>query len=208
MTSREEFEKVYSEPGARWTMEEPPAILRELVEKRIVLPCETLDIACGEGMYGIYLARKGFDVTGIDFSEKAIEYAKQNAEKAKVKVKFINLDVTNLAQIRRKFDFALEWGLLHHLTQDELVSYIPKVSETLRKGGLYLTASFNINSPEYGKPGQRYRETPIGTKLFYRSQQELIELFEPHFDIIRKEISPLAGKGISQPGNIFLMRKK
>src|SRR3989344_5362829 len=35
-----------------------------------------LDLACGKGRHAIYLNKKGFDVTGIDLSEKSIECAK------------------------------------------------------------------------------------------------------------------------------------
>ncbi|MDN5216273.1 class I SAM-dependent methyltransferase [Fulvivirgaceae bacterium BMA12] len=36
-----------------------------------------LDLACGKGRHAIYLNKKGFDVTGIDLSEKNIKYASQ-----------------------------------------------------------------------------------------------------------------------------------
>ena len=35
-----------------------------------------LDLACGKGRHSIYLNKKGFDVTGIDLSEKSIACAK------------------------------------------------------------------------------------------------------------------------------------
>src|SRR5829696_8643301 len=34
-----------------------------------------LDVACGKGRHSIFLAKKGFDVTGIDLSEYSIEEA-------------------------------------------------------------------------------------------------------------------------------------
>ncbi len=37
-----------------------------------------LDLACGEGRHSIFLAKKGFDVTGIDLSERSIQIAKRN----------------------------------------------------------------------------------------------------------------------------------
>lgn len=36
-----------------------------------------LDLACGKGRHSIYLAEKGFDVTGIDISPQSIAYASQ-----------------------------------------------------------------------------------------------------------------------------------
>lgn len=36
-----------------------------------------LDLACGKGRHAVYLSEKGYDVTGIDLSERSIAYAKQ-----------------------------------------------------------------------------------------------------------------------------------
>ena len=36
-----------------------------------------LDLACGKGRYSVFLADKGFEVTGIDLSVQSIEYARQ-----------------------------------------------------------------------------------------------------------------------------------
>lgn len=36
-----------------------------------------LDLACGKGRHAIYLANKGFEVTGVDLSPESIDYARQ-----------------------------------------------------------------------------------------------------------------------------------
>lgn len=36
-----------------------------------------LDLACGKGRHSVYLSSLGYDVTGVDLSEKSIAYAKQ-----------------------------------------------------------------------------------------------------------------------------------
>jgi SAM-dependent methyltransferase len=38
---------------------------------------EMLDLACGKGRHSVYLASKGFNVTGIDLSKESIQFAKQ-----------------------------------------------------------------------------------------------------------------------------------
>ncbi len=40
-------------------------------------PGPLLDLACGRGRHSKYLAEQGFEVTGVDLSEKSIEYAQQ-----------------------------------------------------------------------------------------------------------------------------------
>ncbi|ALI99073.1 SAM-dependent methyltransferase [Rufibacter tibetensis] len=39
--------------------------------------CKLMDLACGKGRHAIYLNKKGYDVTGLDLSEKSIAFAKQ-----------------------------------------------------------------------------------------------------------------------------------
>ena len=100
MDVKEDFEKAYEKPGmAVWTNKEPLKELVELVESGKVKPCKVIDIGCGEGYYSIYLAKKGFDVLGIDISEKAIEYAKQNAKQAGVNIRFIAMDLFDLPKL-------------------------------------------------------------------------------------------------------------
>ena len=39
-----------------------------------------LDLACGYGRHSLELARRGYDVTGIDITSEYIEYATEQAE--------------------------------------------------------------------------------------------------------------------------------
>ncbi len=208
MSTKENFDKVYEKPGAIWTIEDPPKELKELLVNGIVKPCKALDLGCGEGFYSIYLAKNGFDVTAIDFSRQALKYAKANADKAGVKINFKILDVINLNQLNDTFGFVFEWGLLHHLSKDKLDGHFSRIDRILDADGLYLTASFNIDSPVYGNPGDKSRDTPIGTKLEYYSIDELRLLLSKYFVIIDERIIRLNGRGVSQPGNFFLLRKK
>ncbi|MBX4196669.1 class I SAM-dependent methyltransferase [Candidatus Pacearchaeota archaeon] len=207
MTEKDDFERIYENPGAVWTMKEPPLVLKDLVASKKVRRGKAIDIACGEGFYSIYLAQQGFDVLGVDFSERAIKYARNNAHEAERTIRFVVLDVEELGSSSEKFDFALEWGLLHHLSPEQLHSYVPKVHSLLNHQGLYASASFNINSTIYGSPGDKHRETKFGTKLTYYALDELREVFRPHFNIIREEVIALSGRGVTQPGNFFLLEK-
>ena len=48
---------------------------------KIAEGCRILDLACGKGRHSIYLADKGYDVTGVDLSPESIEHAKQYERK-------------------------------------------------------------------------------------------------------------------------------
>jgi len=215
MNDKENFEKVYEKPGAIWTQEEPPEELKELVESGKINPCKVLDIGCGEGFYSIYLASKGFDVLGIDISENAIKYAKENAEKKGVKIRFKAMDLRDLPELNEKFDFILEWAILHCIPFEQRQKHIENVNNLLNKGGKYFSMCFNIQDPNFTGSGERIRilsekaRALVGGKLYFTPLDELKKLFEPYFKIIESKVIELLGAG-GRPiiWNYFFMEKK
>jgi SAM-dependent methyltransferase len=77
-----------------------------------------LDIGCGGGLWSIELARRGWDVTGVDIVPKAIATARERAREAGVEVRFIEGDVTTLRAAGVGSGFRLLWdfGTVHGLT--------------------------------------------------------------------------------------------
>jgi SAM-dependent methyltransferase len=57
---------------------EPNRFVRRLCER--LQPGDAIDIACGEGRNALWLARLGWRVVGVDFSEAAIERARALTE--------------------------------------------------------------------------------------------------------------------------------
>lgn len=86
-----------------------------LVDSGRIEPCRAIDLGCGAGANAIFLAQKGFEVTGVDFAEAAIEKAKVRAREAGVQAEFILDDLTNLRHVSGKFDFLLDYGVLDDL---------------------------------------------------------------------------------------------
>ncbi len=203
---KEIFENIYKEPGAGWTKSEPPTELVELIENQKIHPCKVIDIGCGEGFYSIYLSSKGFNVLGIDLSEKAIIYAKENAKKTKQNIRFMARDVNSLLELNEKFDFILEWSVLHHIMPPQREKHIKVLSNILHKNGKYLSICFSDKSHEVLETGKKYGISPVGTKLYYSSQQELKELFNPYFSIIETKDITITGRfGQSHKANYFFL---
>ena len=212
MEDKEIFEKIYEKPGAVWTSEKAPRELIELIEKKIIKPCKVIDIGCGEGFYSIYLASKGFDVLGIDLSEKAIEYAKENASRKGVNVRFIAMDISDLKQLDEKFDFVFEWAIMHHIPLKKRETYVKNITNLLTKKGSYVSVSFNLRNPYFGQQGKRVRvippgsQMPAGSKLYFSSLLDMENLFKSYFKIIEsKRIFMQVGR--KQIGNYLLMER-
>ncbi len=59
-----------------------------------------LDLACGFGRHSLELARRGYDVTGIDITPAYIAYANEQAEKENLKARFICEDIRSITYDR------------------------------------------------------------------------------------------------------------
>ena len=64
-----------------WNIETPPEILQDLIRLKKLPPCKIIELGCGAGNYVRYFSKMGFEATGVDVSEKAIEIARELAQK-------------------------------------------------------------------------------------------------------------------------------
>jgi SAM-dependent methyltransferase len=68
--------------------------------------CTILDIGCGTGRHSIELARRGFSVTGLDFSSAMLEVASRKAAEAGVEVQWVQANATSFS-LDHSFDAAI-----------------------------------------------------------------------------------------------------
>ena len=191
-----------------WNMETPPEVLKELVESGKVTPCRALELGCGAGNYVMYLASKGFDATGVDISEAAIEIAEKSASVKGIRCTFIAADVLGaLHEFVEVFDFVYDWQLLHHIFPPDRERYINNVHRLLRRDGRYLSVCFSEDSPQFGGEGT-YRKTPLDTVLYFSSEQEMAALFEPFFIIDELKTIDVEGKSGVHRAIFALLRKR
>ncbi len=78
-------------------------ILTEFGEHRTK---QVLDVACGTGSHSLILAKRGYEVTGIDSSEMMVKEAKKKASKENVNVEFFVQDMRSI-KLNKKFDCAI-----------------------------------------------------------------------------------------------------
>lgn len=191
-----------------WNVEAPPKLLVELVETGKVRPCRAIDLGCGAGNYAIYLAEKGFEVTGVDISSAAIDIARNNAEAKGLKCDFFVADVLEeLKTFNQTWDFAYDWGMLHHILPEQRHKYIEGVYRILNPKGKYLSVCFSEKDAGFGGSG-KYRKTRLGTVLYFSSEDELRELFEQFFQIINLWTAKYDGKFESHTFNCAFMERR
>lgn len=87
----EGWNRRYATSELIWTAE-PNRLLVEQVDG--LRPGRALDVAAGEGRNSVWLARQGWDVTAIDFSDVGLDKARRLAESAGVTVRLVCADAT------------------------------------------------------------------------------------------------------------------
>jgi SAM-dependent methyltransferase len=177
-----------------WNFDNPPKLFLDLLEAKQIKPCKAIELGCGVGNYLIYLAEQGFEASGVDFSETAIEIAFKAAKEKELNCKFFLADVLgDLSDIIGTYDFVYDWGLLHHIFPDSRIRYLTNVSRILNPNGHYLSVFFSEDSPQFGGKG-KYRKTPIDTELYFSSENEMKQLYESRFKIIELKTVDISGK--------------
>ena len=111
-----------------------------------------LDIGCGTGRHSIEFAKRGYIVTGLDFSNEMIVLARQNAKKAGVSVNFIEASAEDFTKefCSDRFDIAIslhEGGLcLLNTGESEWgrdMAILGNMSDLLKPGGKYYITVLN-----------------------------------------------------------------
>lgn len=91
-----------------------------------------LDVGCGSGFpIASYFIAKGFEVTGIDGSQKLLDIAKEKCPK----MKGILGDVRSVI-LEDKFDAVVEWWCLFHIPKQDHEKMIHRFSEWLKPQGI------------------------------------------------------------------------
>jgi len=107
---------------------------------------KVLDIGCGPGLYTQRLARAGFDVTGVDFSQPSIDYARTRAKEEKLDIRYICGNYLD-ADFGKDYDAALliycDFGVLDPNEQQGLLG---RISDALKPGGRFIFDAMNEKS--------------------------------------------------------------
>jgi len=132
-----------------WIIDQAQPDLIAAAEKGEVCGPTVLDVGCGVGNNAIYLASRGFDVTGVDVSAKAISIAKQKANQAEVDVTFITLDALKIGTLAKRFDTVIDFGLFHNIVGANRERYVHALSDVCVSKGQLLMQCLGDQAGEY-----------------------------------------------------------
>jgi SAM-dependent methyltransferase len=122
-------------------------VRRVIVQSKAKPPLRVLDLACGVGRHSLVFAKRGFEVTGLDYSESFLREARRAARKAKQRVDFVRGDMKRLDAHFAAEEFGLvvslynSFGYFDHRRDD--LRMLKAVHQVLRPGGAFVINTLN-----------------------------------------------------------------
>jgi len=140
---RQWFEELFNDDYTR-TMAKAHADFLEREVKFIEdgLSCDkgatVLDLGCGTGEHAVALAKRGFEVIGIDLSLAMLARAADEAAEKQQRINFVQGDMRDL-NFEEAFDGIYCWGTTFGYFDDQKnIEVVQKIHRALRRGGRFL----------------------------------------------------------------------
>ena len=144
-----EWDRRYAGSELVWTAE-PNRFL--VAETEGLAVGRALDLACGEGRNAVWLAERGWEVTGVDFSQVGLDKAARLAEQRGVSVQWLRADVVDWVPPPAAFDLVAIFYL--HIAGAAMIDVLRRAAAALAADGTLLVVGHDpINIDEgYGGP--------------------------------------------------------
>ena len=171
--------------------------LAQWVGDGLIQPGRALDLGCGSGRNSIFLARHGFAVEGVDYSESAIAWAADRIAAAGVDVSLVCRNVFDLELPAASYDLIYDSGCFHHIAPHRRQRYVELVVDALKPGGWFGLACFRPEGGSGYSDDEVYERGSLGGGLGY-SEERLRQIWSCGLEIrlVRQMRKPGADSGL------------
>jgi SAM-dependent methyltransferase len=147
--AREDWNARYAQKELLWTAEPNRLFAAEVASLK---PGRALDVACGEGRNAVWLAERGWRVTGVDFADVALAKGVELAAARGVEVEWLLGDVLELTPEPLSFDLVVVLYL--QLPAEELDVALRRAADAVAPGGTLIVLGHDVTnlSDGYGGP--------------------------------------------------------
>jgi len=135
-----------------------------------------LEPACGTGRLMLPLIRIGFDCSGFDLNERALSYLKEKLKRNKLRATVFNGDMAHFHVKDKSYDgaFCTVDTFRHLLSEKQAKQHLIKVSQALKKNGVYVLGLHLI--PETKVIDKVTRWTARRGRLTVKTTMTMLEL--------------------------------
>ena len=152
-----------------------------------------LDLGTGPGTQAAQLAKLGFNATGSDLSQSAVDRAK----KLYPNLSYIADDILNSKFPDNEFDFILDRGVFHVFEPEQRPLYLTQIKRILKENGILFLKCMSVE--EKNLPGDK---TP-----YKYSKDQIKEFFENDFEIEAIKDTVYYGTLNPLPKSLFVVMK-
>ncbi len=151
-----------------WYQTEPAVSLELIASIGMGHAAKIIDVGGGASVLVDKLLARGFnDLTVLDISLKALDYAKERLGSSAGVVKWIEADITDF-EPAQKYDVWHDRAVFHFLTsEDDRKKYVQNMEQALNIGGYVIIAAFSIDGPLKcsGLDVERYSPDKLNNEL-------------------------------------------
>lgn len=145
---RDDWNRRYAGSELLWTGGPNRFLVAETEE---LPPGRALDLACGEGRNAVWLAERGWEVTGVDFADVGLDKARGLAAARGVDATWVHADLLDYEPPPAAFDLVAILYL--QLTADERVRVLRAAAAAVAPGGTLLVVAHDRSNLEHGHGG-------------------------------------------------------
>ncbi|NTV90749.1 MAG: class I SAM-dependent methyltransferase [Clostridiales bacterium] len=138
-----------------------------------VSPSLVADLGCGTGSFCVEMARRGYDMIGIDLSEDMLSIAQTKARDNEKDILFLNQGISEFELYGTVDAMVCLMDSINYVTYKKDVKKAFKLVENyLNPGGLFV---FDINS--------KYKfENILGNNVFYQVNEDISYIWQNEYD--------------------------
>jgi ubiquinone/menaquinone biosynthesis C-methylase UbiE len=156
-----------------------------------------LELGCGTANNICFIAQEGFNATGIEGSDSAVEIGNKILKEKGLVADLICQDFTDLSNIKdQSFDMVIDRGSITHNRRKDIENTILGVHRILKNKGIFLSHIFSTktSSMKYGTnlgdgsftsfTEGFYADHPM--LFFFASSQDIYDIYESNFTMLSK----------------------
>jgi SAM-dependent methyltransferase len=184
----EAWDRRYSDPKFVWTSDPNRFLVSEISQLSAPgaelgngqargEPGRALDVACGEGRNAVWLAERGWRVTGVDFSSVGLEKARGLARSRRVAVEWVAADLMQYEPEPGAFELVIVFYLQVAAAARQAI--LRSVAVAVAQGGAFLLVAHDASNIEHGYGG------PQDPAVLYTAQDVVDDLAQSGLDVQR-----------------------
>ncbi|OQX14148.1 MAG: hypothetical protein BWK76_15165 [Desulfobulbaceae bacterium A2] len=195
---RQKWEDRYARGETPWNTGRPDPHLVDLISHWPPHRGTVLDVGCGTGSDALWLARQGFQVTGLDIAAQAVQTARERAGQEGLTITLLQGDFLRDPIPGDNYSLLFDRGCLHSCRSPEARQhFVHRAATLLTERGLWLCLAGNADAPSGASGPPRLRA------------EELVAMVEPCFEILElKAVLLETGLAMSPLFWRCLMRKR